>query len=375
MDIEVRVCKKCKREIQEGFAFCPYCGKKIAADKKRPRRPNGAGSVCKVSGKRKKPWLARVQVNDSRKTVGYYQTEAEALKAIALYDPNKSVVHKSMTLKAVWEIIEQRKTNTLSISARQTRKASFDKLKPLWDKDVSKLHSEDYQIILDSLAIKYATGTIVHVRSVISEIGKWCVANELLKFNPSEYLTTPRGNDKEMNEQDKIFTEEEIQKLWSDDSEDAHVVLVLIYTGLRINELFSLKPSDVHFDGEYNYIIGGEKSEAGKNRTVFLHPRIIPFFQTWVNNNNEHLIVNQYKKKCQIDTWRDIHYYPLLSRLGIRKINPHKTRHTFATRIAAAGGNISALQKTIGHASYSTTANIYTHPDMEALKKLIELQT
>jgi len=38
-----------------------------------------------------------------------------------------------------------------------------------------------------------------------------------------------------------------------------------------------------------------------------------------------------------------------------------------------AGADTIALQKIIGHASYQTTANIYTHKDIEELKKAIDL--
>ena len=67
--------------------------------------------------------------------------------------------------------------------------------------------------MLDSLAKDYSTGTIMHVRSVISEICKWCIANELLRYNPTEYLTIPKGKDKPTSEKDNVFTDEDIQKL------------------------------------------------------------------------------------------------------------------------------------------------------------------
>lgn len=368
------ICKRCKKEFPDEYNFCPYCGKNTAPKKRRARRPNGSGSVCKISGKRARPWLARIQTKGKRITVGYFQTESEALKAIVMYNPQTSAVHKSMTLKEVFDIVCERKRGKISNASIDIFIDSFEKLKPLWYKDITKLHTEDYQKILDTLASQYRAGTLTHVRSVISEIGKWCVANDLLLHSPSEHLTTPKGVESRESK-NSIFTEEQINILWQDNSETAHIVLTLLYTGLRINELFSLKPQDIHLnDNGYNYLIGGEKTTAGKNRTVFIHQRIVPFFQSWLANNNTYLIVNKAGHKQEPRTWRTAHYYPLLKRLGIPPLSPHKTRHTFATRIAAAGGNINALQKTIGHASYTTTANIYTHPDMEALKKLIELQ-
>ena len=58
--------------------------------------------------------------------------------------------------------------------------------------------------------------------------------------------------------------------------------------------------------------------------------------------------------------------------LGIKNKTPHCARHTFATLMARKGADAKALQKIIGHASYSTTADIYTHLDIADLKKEIE---
>lgn len=71
--------------------------------------------------------------------------------------------------------------------------------------------------------------------------------------------------------------------------------------------------------------------------------------------------------------WRVRSYFPLLERLGIPKLNPHKARHTFATLAANAGADPATLQKFLGHADFSTTANIYHHADLSALQKVADL--
>ena len=46
---------------------------------------------------------------------------------------------------------------------------------------------------------------------------------------------------------------------------------------------------------------------------------------------------------------------------GIERKTPHATRHTYASRAVKEGLPPEMLQKILGHADYSTTANIYTH--------------
>ena len=56
--------------------------------------PNGYGAVVKLSGKRRKPYAARVTVKwtedgkQVRKYLGFYRTRQEALKALADYNAN-----------------------------------------------------------------------------------------------------------------------------------------------------------------------------------------------------------------------------------------------------------------------------------------------
>ena len=48
-------------------------------------------------------------------------------------------------------------------------------------------------------------------------------------------------------------------------------------------------------------------------------------------------------------------------KMGIEGFTPHSLRHTFATRCVERGVKPKALQKLMGHASISTTLDIYVH--------------
>jgi len=57
--------------------------------------PNGYGSITKLSGKRRRPWIVRITdgcteengvLKQHRKTLGYFETSAKALTALSEYN-------------------------------------------------------------------------------------------------------------------------------------------------------------------------------------------------------------------------------------------------------------------------------------------------
>ncbi len=64
----------------------------------------------------------------------------------------------------------------------------------------------------------------------------------------------------------------EISKLEADGSDTAKIILMLIYTGMRIGELFSLPTKDYHKD----YVIGGKKTGSRAEQDHSHPPRRAP---------------------------------------------------------------------------------------------------
>ncbi|MGQ4818493.1 tyrosine-type recombinase/integrase, partial [Enterococcus faecium] len=51
----------------------------------------------------------------------------------------------------------------------------------------------------------------------------------------------------------------------------------------------------------------------------------------------------------------------LIKKNGLKKIRFHDLRHSNASIMLDSGQNMKSIQEWLGHASYSTTANLYTH--------------
>lgn len=99
---------------------------------------------------------------------------------------------------------------------------------------------------------------------------------------------------------------------------------------------------------------GGNKTKASKNRIVPIHSRI----QELVKKYSDGFGVSYYI------------YFNSLQSLGH---TPHDTRHTFISRLQTAEANHICIQRLVGHASDNVTDKVYTHKDVEELRRTIEL--
>ena len=115
-------CIKCKKEIPDNSAYCNYCGKKQATEKRRSRkRANKQGSVYKLSGKRSKPYAAVLparygEYGEVKRTVlGYFATKTEALNALGDAIANNLVTARiDLTLKQAYNEWSETKVSKIN---------------------------------------------------------------------------------------------------------------------------------------------------------------------------------------------------------------------------------------------------------------------
>lgn len=68
----------------------------------------------------------------------------------------------------------------------------------------------------------------------------------------------------------------------------------------------------------------------------------------------------------------DAAHRKLVQRLQLPPIPLHGLRHCFATACLRHGCDMRSLQSLMGHSSYTVTANTYSHPDREMLRRAID---
>jgi site-specific recombinase XerD len=357
------ICKKCKQEIPLHSVYCPQCGAKLQQAKPM-KRPNGFGTVYKLSGHRRRPWKAR----KDGVAVGYYATRAEALEALERLSGKQVTTRYNYTFIQVVDEWKKEHYKTIGPKGIEGYEVAIKFFSPLYDKTFRNLRTSDFQAIIDANEGK-SNSTLSKYKQLVTQMSTWAIKEEIITTNFASFVQVPETKTKEK----EIFTDAEIARIDADDSETARIVSMLIATGMRINELFSLPLEDYHG----KYVIGGSKTDAGKNRVIPIRPEGRRHFEYFAAKSaGRRKLLDSYDGNKSTDNFRKRDYNTLLDRLGISTAKtPHATRHTYTTRAVKEGMQPELLQKILGHADYSTTANIYTHLGIEDLVNAVEKNT
>ena len=335
------------------------------------RLPNGYGSVYKLSGNRRKPWIVRktIELTDEGKqiykTIGCYETKAVALQALADYNNNPYDIDASkVTFSEVYEKWSAKKyENILNTNGYI---AAYKTSEPLYNIKFADIKADHMQNIIDKCGKNYPT--LKNIKILFNQLYKYAMERDIVAKDYSKYVDIGKNT---LGTSRKPFTKNEIDKLLKSVGvyDDVETVLIMIYSGLRPGELITIKTENV--DLQQRIMVGGIKTEAGKDRVIPISEKIISMITMMSSKGNKYLITDSDGKPFKYDKYLD-HFKILMDQLSF-KHKPHDCRHTFATLMSNAGADTVSLQKIIGHASYNTTANTYTHKDIDELKKAVDL--
>lgn len=345
--------------------------------------PNGFGSVHKLSGKRRNPWRARktcgweldsVTMKNKQKyiTIGYYATQKEALEALTAYNANPyDIKTKTVTFSEVYENWSKEHFKDIVPSAVRTWKSAYRYCEPLYNmkmNDIRVNHLE--QTIRDA---DVGDNTKSRIKSLFNMLYKYAIKHEIVEKDYAQMCNTVKKPKAQIV---RIpFSNDEIQTLWDNTSFPfVDMVLIGIYTGFRPQELSILKIADLDF--ENNTIMGGLKTDAGKNRIVPIHPKIFHLIQQNYEKakemHSEFLFNDEYGQQgtyLTYDKYRG-RWKKIMTKLSMEH-KPHDTRHTFITLAKNAGINEYILKLIVGHEIQDITEQVYTHRTIEDFHKEI----
>lgn len=268
-------------------------------------------------------------------------------------------------MKETYDKWSDRHFAKVSENSIKSYKYSFKKCAHLYDVPFCELRTIHFQDIVDQLE---TTSTARTFKNVIKMVYEYGMKHEIVSKDYSEYIEIPKGKTKRVQ---TPYSSEEINILWEKQGEEiADILLILLYTGMRISELLNMRSEDVHF--ENRYMVGGVKTKAGIDRVIPIHRRIAPII--------ENRLDNKYLFESRVGG--AIHYSRILSNaqkffeeIGF-KHTIHETRHTFISQADRLPINKNALKRIVGHSSKQDVTNdVYTHKTIDDLIETIDLFT
>lgn len=354
------------------------------------RRPNNTGTVVKLSGKRRNPFCARV-MSDERDIItgkkkqiciGTFATREEALNALSIYSLKRSnaitneearnlapdlfdriqekTQKKIPTFKEIYETLDAEEFSKLSNSARKGYKAWIKHFKSIYDRPINNITLADLQFVFDNDGSK--NGTQVHMKVLCSKIFEYAVIHQFISRD-DDYTSYIKIADYKQSTKHFAFDIDEIKKLQSADTPEAHLLLIYIYTGLRVGELLHINRDNIHIDEKcdddgterlISYIVTGSKTAAGKNRIVPIHNDIKQFVIDELIEKEKRLIDVSYE-------WGfNKNIMPMINNMLNTNHTMHDTRVTFASLCQLYKVDVYARKKILGHKLKDITFDIYT---------------
>lgn len=333
------------------------------------KNPNGYGTVYKLSGNRRRPFIAvitdgrRVDGRCNRHTLGYYSTREEGMAALSEYHQHPyNVTEKSASLIEMWtSYIKYRETREKPVVG--SFKSAFNHLTALHDKSFVDIKPIHLQEVMDNLKDKPSVAR--NVRCVFSMLNRYARMRGLDAPKITDLVEMPVMAKSTLH---KPFTAAEIDMLWGMYDQLSKIALLYIYTGLRPQELFLIRSENVHL--KERFMVGGMKTEAGRNRQIPIAKKILPIVTEFYNRSGEYLMTSDKGKQLKYETIR-VHWHNTdLPAVSSHKM--HDGRHTCETLLDNAGTSKRTIQLILGHAGRDVDESVYTHKTLEQLIAAID---
>lgn len=350
----------------------------------------GKGSV--FYRKSRKLWVGQYYENENghlTKKYLYGKTKEDVVEKLTkiMYDSHNGnyIQEKGIPLIKVLEQIRADKYAANLISESHYSRLEFV-LKEIENNDIGnkmidKITTRDLQDYFNSLIDRYSDSTIKKIWECVKQGFQGAMKQKYIKENPFEDVIKPKSK-KDTKEVESLTTDEHktlsqyLLKSKLSEEKYKNVILLELYTGMRIGEVLALSQEDIDLNKQMVYVRKiitvnkdgelvvkkGSKTYAGKREIpipIFLIPHLEEQLKNYEENKNELLFSFEGRiiKASTINT--------VLKRICKQlklpsTISNHTLRHTYGTRCIESGMTPIVVQKLMGHKDIRVTLNTYT---------------
>lgn len=183
----------------------------MAKSKKAWKRPNGQGTVVKLAGNRRKPYLAKIGHVDRKNgemhmvNVGTFESSLEAENALYLYSTNQSVPGNNdqdmPTLRDLFDkVFDVDYPGGLAENTVKERRAAIKHLDGILEMRIGKLNGRVLQEYFDDqMAKKKTYSALENCRAALIRIYDYAIKYDFAEKNYAKYLEiadAPKGKKK-----------------------------------------------------------------------------------------------------------------------------------------------------------------------------------
>ncbi len=235
-----------------------------------------------------------------------------------------------------------------------------------------------------------STSYIQTISVIIKSAIKYAAYEKIYIFEPLD-ISTPKQKPKET----EVLTKKEQaaleEYLLNHFDEKAIGIFLSLYTGLRIGEVCGLKWGDIDFNTrsihvrntvirianpnptekrKTTLVLGDTKTRSSK-RIIPMPELIYIMLKNLAQSSNMFVIKGCSYPYTDPRTYQYV-FHKYLENSGVRNVNYHVLRHTFATRCMESGMDMKSLSEILGHSNVNITLNIYVHSSMELKRAQME---
>ncbi|MEE1016805.1 MAG: tyrosine-type recombinase/integrase [Ruminococcus sp.] len=355
---------------------------------KKIKLPYGDGSIYYVESRKQYSGQINLVIDGERirKTV-YGKTERETrnkLKELQIQALAGNLHNeKKQQMPTVFQYAEKMMDEQLALN--EIRQSSYDRkmetlkmLSAISDKPLNEL-SEDDIIAFFKTQLDYSQSCINKMYQLLGAVLSKATNRKIIEDNPIKEIKCPKSNKKTIPVRALTVYEQKklLEVLKNEDIRYSDIMLLSMFTGMRIGECCALMVEDINLDdrtisvnktvarGKFGKNVFNETKTSAGTRTLFVNEDVSDFLRTIIGRKKSGLLF--LSRNQNLVTTNQVNYsysaalkaYEIVDNTVYGRVDLHSLRHTYATRCIESGMPAKVLQKILGHTDINITLNTY----------------
>ena len=355
----------------------------------KKRRPRGTGSIYYDSSRKR--FMGQVDVNigngkTKKKTVsGRTKTEAsDKIKDLQARSSAGEFIDSTKpeipTLRQYAEQMfdEQLALNEIRQSSHDRKMETLKMLSGISGFRLDELTEEDIiNFFMEQL--DYSQSCLTKMYQILGAVFKRALKRNIVKDTPLKEFKCPKSNKPTIPVRALTVSEQQklLNVLKNEDIRYSDIMLLSMFTGMRVGECCALMVEDVDFSNKTIHVSKTvARGKFGKNeihepktssgtRTLFINDELAGFLKEVIGDKKSGMLFLSSNNNLVPANQVNYSYAAVIKKYGIvdpsvyGKVNLHSLRHTYATRCIESGMPAKVLQKIMGHSDINITLDIY----------------